>query len=596
MNNVGYVTWISGPVIRARITGRVVMQEQVAVGHDRLVGEVIGLEKDLATLQIYEETAGIHPRALVFGIDIPMSVELAPGLLGQVFDGIQRPLAVLAERAGNFIRRGVTADSLDRERRWPFKPLVHVGEELRGGQVIGSIAETALIEHRALVPAGMSGTVTWVAPEGQHTVTEPLVRVHTHRGEQEICMLRRWPVRVQRPIAERLVPTTPLRTGQRVIDTFFPIAKGGTAAVPGGFGAGKTVLQQALAKWSDADIVVYIGCGERGNEMTDVLTDFPKLVDPKTGRPLMERTILIANTSNMPVAAREASIYTGITLAEYYRDMGYDVALLADSTSRWAEALREISGRLEEMPAEEGFPAYLASRLASFYERAGRVKTLGGAEGSVTVVGAVSPPSGDFSEPVTQHTRRYARTFWALDKTLAAARHFPAVNWLDSYSGYLADVQDWWRKNVSEDWESLRRQSMELLQEESKLAEIVKLVGADTLPDQQRFLLFVARLIKESFLQQNALDPIDAYSTPEKQVALLRILVHLYERGTEILRLGVPVGRIQREVDVWPQLVRAKATVPNDCLDALLSLRRQMDEQLDAIESEYLGESEEGAR
>ena len=409
-------------------------------------------------------------------------------------------------------------------------------------------------------------------------------------------MLRRWPVRVQRPIAERLVPTTPLRTGQRVIDTFFPIAKGGTAAVPGGFGAGKTVLQQALAKWSDADIVVYIGCGERGNEMTDVLTDFPKLVDPKTGRPLMERTILIANTSNMPVAAREASIYTGITLAEYYRDMGYDVALLADSTSRWAEALREISGRLEEMPAEEGFPAYLASRLASFYERAGRVKTLGGAEGSVTVVGAVSPPSGDFSEPVTQHTRRYVRTFWALDKTLAAARHFPAVNWLDSYSGYLADVQDWWRKNVSEDWESLRRQSMELLQEESKLAEIVKLVGADTLPDQQRFILFVARLIKESFLQQNALNPIDAYSTPEKQVALLRILVHLYERGTEILRLGVPVGRIQREVDVWPQLVRAKATVPNDCLDALLSLRRQMDEQLDAIESEYLGESEEGAR
>jgi V/A-type H+-transporting ATPase subunit A len=400
-------------------------------------------------------------------------------------------------------------------------------------------------------------------------------------------------VRQPRAITLRLPPTTPLSTGQRVIDTLFPIAKGGTAAVPGGFGAGKTVLQQALAKWSDADIVVYIGCGERGNEMTDVLKEFPKLVDPKSGRPLMERTMLIANTSNMPVAAREASIYTGITLAEYYRDMGYDVALMADSTSRWAEALREISGRLEEMPAEEGFTAYLASRLASFYERAGRVTTLGGAEGSVTVVGAVSPPSGDFSEPVTQQTRRFIRTFWALDKTLAAARHFPSVNWLDSYSGYVADVKVWWHDKISPNWLDLRREVMGILQEESQLAEIVKLVGADTLPDHQRYTLFVARLIKEAFLQQNALDPIDAYSTPEKQVKLLQLLAHVYSRGKAIIEKGAPEGRLEAEVGVWPQLVRAKATVPNDDLAGLDALQTRLDQQLDAIEKEYMREDEE---
>jgi V/A-type H+/Na+-transporting ATPase subunit A len=400
-------------------------------------------------------------------------------------------------------------------------------------------------------------------------------------------MVQRWPVRRARPIRERLAPTAPLITGQRVIDMLFPIAKGGTAVVPGGFGAGKTVLQHALAKWSDAEVIVYIGCGERGNEMTDVLIQFPKLKDPKTGRSLMERTILVANTSNMPVAAREASIYTGVTLAEYYRDMGYSVALMADSTSRWAEALREVSGRLEEMPAEEGFPAYLPSRLASFYERAGRVTTLGGNEGSVTIVGAVSPPSGDFSEPVTQHTRRFVRVFWALDKSLAAARHFPAINWLDSYSGYNDEVKDWWQTNITEDWVDLGRRVLTIMQEEAHLQEIAKLVGQDTLPDSERFTLIVARTIKEAFLQQNAMDPVDAYTTPAKQVALLRLLLHLYEHGKQIIALGCPVGRLQTDVNVWPELVRVRTTVPNNDLTQLQVLQERMDTQLEQLGKEY---------
>jgi len=564
------------------------MLEQVEVGRDHLVGEVIGLRGDTAIVQVYEETAGVKPGDPIYGMGMPLSVELGPGLIGGIYDGIQRPLEVLAARSGDFIQRGIAAPALDRARRWGLTPMAKPGDVVRGGEILGAVTETALVEHRIMVPPDIAGTLTWVAPAGEYTVDEPIARLRTARGdERELTMRQRWAVRTPRPASARLTPSVPLITGQRVVDTLFPIAKGGTAAVPGGFGAGKTVLQQALAKWSDADIVIYIGCGERGNEMTDVLVEFPKLQDPKTGRSLMERTILVANTSNMPVAAREASIYTGITLAEYYRDMGYHVALMADSTSRWAEALREVSGRLEEMPAEEGFPAYLASRLASFYERAGRVTTLNGREGSVTVVGAVSPPGGDFSEPVTQHTQRFIRAFWALDKALAAARHFPSVNWLDSYSGYVGDITPWWGENASPNWVKLRREMIEILQQEAQLQEIVKLVGPDALPDSQRFTLFVGRMMKEAFLQQNAMDPIDAYSTPAKQVALLEMLSHLHKRGAQIIEKGAPVGRIQNEVPVWPRLIRARASVANNDLGALDGLRAQMDEALDRIEADY---------
>ena len=587
MAEVGRITWISGPVVRARITGRLQMLEQVEVSDYHLAGEVLSIRGGIATIQVYEETAGIKPGAPVFGTGAPLSVELGPGLIGRIFGGTQRPLEELALRSGAFIQRGITASPLDRQRHWAFIPIVASGAHVSMGQAWGSVHETELIEHRLLIPPQMAGTFAWVAPAGQYTVDETIARLATPSGEVALTMLQRWPVRRARPIRERLAPTAPLITGQRVIDMLFPIAKGGTAVVPGGFGAGKTVLQHALAKWSDADIVVYIGCGERGNEMTDVLVEFPKLKDPKTGHSLMERTILVANTSNMPVAAREASIYTGITLAEYYRDMGYTVALMADSTSRWAEALREVSGRLEEMPAEEGFPAYLPSRLASFYERAGRVTTLGGNEGSVTIVGAVSPPSADFSEPVTQHTRRFVRVFWALDKALAAARHFPSINWLDSYSGYTDEVRDWWQTQVAGDWADLGRQVLAIMQEESHLQEIAKLVGQDTLPDSERFILIIARTIKEAFLQQNAMDPIDAYTTPAKQVALLRLILHLYEHGKQIIALGCPVGRLQNELDVWPELVRARSTVPNNDLSQLQVLQERLDTQLEQLGKEY---------
>ena len=592
MKQVGSLIWISGPVVRARLTERVQMLEQVEVSAFHLVGEVIGIHEDVATIQVYEETAGIKPGEPVFGTGLPLSVDLGPGLMGHIFDGIQRPLTVLEEASGAFIARGQSAPALDPEQRWLFRPVLQEGAQVHGGQVLATIPETPLIEHALMVPPHIAtGTLEWIAPAGEYTVREPIARIHTEAGEEALTMVQRWPVRVPRPVRERLEPGEPLITGQRVIDTLFPIAKGGTATVPGGFGAGKTVLQQALAKWSDADVVIYVGCGERGNEMADVLREFPQLTDPESGRPLIERTILIANTSNMPVAAREASIYTGITMAEYYRDMGVHVALMADSTSRWAEALREISGRLEEMPAEEGFPAYLPSRLASFYERAGRVKTLDGKEGSVTVIGAVSPPSSDFSEPVTQHTQRFVRVFWALDKALASARHFPSINWMTSYSGYLADVRPWWLQNVSSGWDHSRNRIVEILQQESELQEIVRLVGVDTLPDASRFVLFVARLIKEAFLQQNAMDPIDAYSTPAKQAAMLDLLVYLYEQGEGILAMGAPVGRLQNEVTLWPQVVRIKNTVPNDDLEAIRELSKRLREQLDRIAKDYRDDS-----
>ncbi|HEX9012812.1 MAG TPA: V-type ATP synthase subunit A, partial [Anaerolineaceae bacterium] len=491
---VGVVTWISGPVVRARGSRQVNMMDLVEVGDENLVGEVIGLDGDIMTIQVYEETSGMRPGAPVATTGLPLSVELGPGLLRGIFDGVQRPLPLIERRRGAFIRRGLHLTPLSREDHWGFTPRLKAGDEVTGGAILGTVQETPSIEHRVMVPPDMQGTLTWVAPEKKYTIEEPIARIKTESGEKDISMLQRWPVRLPRPNKSRLEKTEPLITGQRVLDTFFPLAKGGAAAIPGAFGSGKTVAQHSIAKWADAQVIVYIGCGERGNEMTEVLQDFPHLIDPRSGHPLMERTVLIANTSNMPVAAREASIYTGITIAEYYRDMGYHVALMADSTSRWAEALREISGRLEEMPAEEGYPAYLAARLAEFYERAGSVETLSGLTGSVSVIGAVSPPGGDFSEPVTQHTKRFIRCYWALDKALASARHYPSVNWLDSYSEYMSDVAGWWRQKVGRDWYSMRTQAMEILSEEDRLSQIVKLVGPDTLPDEQRLILETARL------------------------------------------------------------------------------------------------------
>ena len=583
---IGRVIWVNGPVVRARGSQHVGMLEVVEVGDDHIVGEVIGLERDVITIQVYEETSGLHPGAPIYGTGTPLSVELGPGLLESIFDGIQRPLPVLELRSGTFIGRGIKTTPLYRKQKWAFTPRTEISEVVEGGVVLGVVPETPSIEHRIMVPPETSGRLTWVAPSGEYMIEEPIARLETESGKVELTMLQRWPVRRPRPSHHRLPPTELLTTGQRVLDSFFPLAKGGTAAIPGGFGAGKTVTQQQIAKWSDADVIIYVGCGERGNEMTEVLQEFPNLTDPRTNHPLMERTILIANTSNMPVAAREASIYTGVTLAEYYRDMGYHVALMADSTSRWAEALREISGRLEEMPAEEGYPAYLAARLAEFYERAGRVTTLGGTRGSVSIIGAVSPPGGDFSEPVTQHTSRFIRCFWALDKTLASARHFPAINWLESYSEYADEVDDWWREQGYEDWHTLREQTLEILQREDRLQQVVKLVGPDALPDDQRLILETSRLLREGFLQQNALDEVDAYSTVEKQVRMLQIILHFHNRAKRIVAKGCPIIVIQG-LPVVNTLVRMKTSVPNDQVEKIDKIQQALDEQMDQVEKDY---------
>ncbi|HVN53741.1 MAG TPA: V-type ATP synthase subunit A [Anaerolineaceae bacterium] len=583
---VGTVTWINGPVIRAQGSRHVSMLELVEVGEEHLVGEVIGLNGDTITVQVYEETSGMRPGAPMFGTGLPLSVELGPGLLTSIFDGVQRPLPVIEKRLGSFIDRGMHLTPLYRKAKWGFTPCIGVGDEVHGGTILATVPETPAIEHRVMVPPELRGMLTWIAPEGEYTIDEPIARVKVGRNEQAVTMLQRWPVRRLRPYRSRLGQNIPLITGQRVLDTFFPLAKGGAAAIPGGFGAGKTVTQHSIAKWADAQVVVYIGCGERGNEMTEVLQEFPHLVDPSSGRPLMERTVLIANTSNMPVAAREASIYTGITIAEYYRDMGYHVALMADSTSRWAEALREVSGRLEEMPAEEGYPAYLANRLAEFYERAGYVETLNGNSGSVSVIGAVSPPGGDFSEPVTQHTKRFIRCFWALDKALASARHFPSINWLDSYSEYLEDVALWWQDQVNLDWFSMRNEAMELLSEESRLSQIVKLVGPDALPDEERLILETARLIREGFLQQSALDDIDQYSTIQKQIRMLDLILHFHHRAERIIKRGAAISVISR-LPVVDSIIRMKTQVPNDKLDGLDDVQRQIDEQMDKLDMEY---------
>ncbi len=584
---VGQVVWVNGPVVRARGSQQIGMLEVVKVGEEHLVGEVIGLERDISTIQVYEETAGLHPGAPIYGTGMSLSVELGPGLMQSIFDGIQRPLPVLELRSGAFIGRGIKVTPLYRKDKWAFTPRVQVGDSVQGGAILGVVPETELIEHRIMVPPDLAGKLTWVAPAGEYTIEDPIARLEAQEEKvHTLTMLQRWPVRRPRPYDHRRPPNELLVTGQRVLDTFFPLVKGGTAAIPGGFGAGKTITQHQIAKWSDADVVIYVGCGERGNEMTEVLQEFPELTDPRSGRPLMERTILIANTSNMPVAAREASIYTGITLAEYYRDMGYHVAMMADSTSRWAEALREISGRLEEMPAEEGYPAYLAARLAEFYERAGRVTTLGGGCGSVSVIGAVSPPGGDFSEPVTQHTRRFIRCFWALDKTLASARHFPAINWLNSYSEYVNEVVGWWREQGYEDWHATREQALDILQHESHLQQIVKLVGPDALPDDQRLILETARLLREGFLQQNALDPVDSYASIEKQSRMLQVILHFHHRATRIIAKGCPIVIIH-DLSVVSRIVRMKENVGNDQVEKIDEILQMLNEQMDQVEEDY---------
>jgi V/A-type H+-transporting ATPase subunit A len=577
---LGELIRISGPVVHARVEGGVGVAEQVWVGKEQLISEVIALSRDRATIQVYEETAGLHVGDPFYGSGQPLSVTLGPGLIGNTFDGVQRPLEAIRERTGIFIRRGESVSPLDTEREWEFDPKAQEGEEVEPGIVLGVVSETPLVEHRVLVPPGIRGTLEHLAGAGAYTITDEIAVVQDAQGNQHsLTMIQRWPVRQARPTADRQQPTLPLITGQRVIDAFFPIAKGGTASIPGPFGSGKTVMQHNLAKWSDADIIVYVGCGERGNEMTGVLVDFPELEDPWTGHPLMERTILIANTSNMPVAAREASIYTGLTIAEYYRDQGYAVALMADSTSRWAEALREISGRLEEMPAEEGFPAYLPSHLAAFYERAGRVTTLGhGEEGSVTIVGAVSPPGGDFSEPVTRNTQRFTQCFWALDRDLANQRHYPAIGWLDSYSLYLDEVQKWWAAEVDPDWRDLRDQAMEVLRRESDLQQIVQIVGPEALAGRQQWILYVARLLREGFLQQNAYNPIDAYCVPEKQVALLHLYVWLFQQGRDLIDTGVPIARLRQRLEM-SHLIRLRETVPNDEPEQIHQVRQEIEER-----------------
>jgi len=539
----GKIIKISGPVVVADGMKGTQMYEMVRVGEEKLIGEIIELEGSTATIQVYEETKGIKPGEDVASTGGPLSVELGPGIIGSIFDGIQRPLEGIKALSGDYIPRGVELPAISREKKWAFKPKAAEGDSVSGGDVIGEVQETSVVLHKIMVLPNVSGVIKSVAPEGEYLVTDDIAEIETSGGVIKLQMMQKWPVRIARPYKRKLDPNIPLITGQRPQDTFFPVAKGGTSAMPGPFGSGKTVTQQQLAKWADADIIVYVGCGERGNEMTEVLKEFPELVDPKTGRPLMDRTVLIANTSNMPVAAREACVYTGITMAEYFRDMGYDVALMADSTSRWAEAMREISGRLEEMPGEEGYPAYLASRLAQFYERSGRVSILGKEDtnASVTVVGAVSPPGGDLSEPVTQNTLRISKVFWALDASLADRRHFPSINWLQSYSLYLDSVQDWWATNTSQDWRDLRDSAMALLQKESELQEIVQLVGPDALPDRERIILESTRMIREDFLQQNAYHEVDTYCSPQKQYGMLSIIMNFHEETTSALEKGASI-------------------------------------------------------
>ncbi len=580
----GKIIKVAGPVMKAEGMRGAMMYEVVRVGNYKLMGEIIQLEGDIATIQVYEETAGIKPGEPVISTGAQLSVELGPGILKQIYDGVQRPLEVIRKESGTFIARGIEVPSLDRNKKWEFTPLVKVGDKVEGGDFLGEVPETELITHRIMVPPGISGEVVEIAQKGSYIIEEIISKIKTEKGEKEVNMYQKWPVRIARPLKKKLDPETPLISGQRILDTFFPVAKGGTAAIPGPFGGGKTVTQHQLAKWCDAEIIVYVGCGERGNEMTEVLEEFPHLTDPNSGKPLMERTVLIANTSNMPVAARDASVYTGITFGEYFRDMGYNVALMADSTSRWAEAMREISGRLEEMPGEEGYPAYLASRLANFYERSGRVETIGTnkREGSLTVVGAVSPPGGDFSEPVTQNTLRITKVFWALDASLADRRHFPAINWLRSYSLYLDTVRVWWEKKVDERWYEFRTKAMALLQKESELQEIVQLVGPDALPEKERVALEGARVIREDFLQQNAFHEVDTYCSVTKQFKMLDIMLEFYDRANESVNRGA-LAKAIAEMSVRDDLSRLKYVEESKVDEAIAKIRTNMKAEFEKL-------------
>ncbi len=583
---MGKIVRVTGPLVVADEMRGSRMYEVVRVGELGLIGEIIRLEGDKAVIQVYEETAGIKPGEPVMGTGASLSVELGPGLLTSIYDGIQRPLEILRSQSGDFIGRGLTAPALSRDKKWHFTPKVKVGDKVVEGDIIGVVPETSIIEHKIMIPPEIEGEIIEIVGEGDYTIEEVIAKVKAPNGEiKEVRMYQRWPVRMKRPYKQKLPPEVPLVTGQRTIDTFFPQAKGGTAAIPGPFGSGKTVTQHQLAKWSDAEVVVYIGCGERGNEMTDVLEEFPKLKDPRTGKPLMERTVLIANTSNMPVAAREASIYTGITIAEYFRDMGYNVALMADSTSRWAEALREISGRLEEMPGEEGYPAYLASKVAEFYERAGRVRTLGSDDriGSVSVIGAVSPPGGDLSDPVVQNTLRVVKVFWALDADLARRRHFPAINWLTSYSLYVDSIKDWWQNNVDPEWKAMRDEAMALLQKESELEEIVRIVGPDALPEREKAILLVARMLREDYLQQDAFHEVDTYCLPKKQVTMMRVILNFYRHTMRAIDAGIPVEEIAK-LPVREEIGRMKYN-PN--IEEIAVLMEKTKEQFEELFKKY---------
>ena len=583
MNRTGKIYGINGPVIYIKGQTDFKMSEMVYVGEENLVGEVISLSKDRTTIQVYEETTGLKPGETVTATGDAVSVMLGPGIIHNIFDGIQRPLEEIAKESGKYISRGVNVESLDVHKKWDTHIVIQEGQDVHPGTIIAEVPETKSILHKSMIPPYIDGVVKSVVPDGQYTVTDTICVVESPDGTtHEIKLAQKWPIRVPRPTNQRYAASIPLITGQRILDTLFPIAKGGTAAIPGGFGTGKTMTQHQIAKWSDADIVIYIGCGELGNEMTEVLEDFSKLIDPKSGNLMMERTTLIANTSNMPVAAREASIYTGITLAEYYRDMGYDVAIMADSTSRWAEALRELSGRLEEMPAEEGFPAYLASKLSAFYERAGMMLNLNGTEGSVSIIGAVSPQGGDFSEPVTQNTKRFVRCFWGLDKALAYARHFPAINWNNSYSEYADDLAPWFREHVSPKFLSDRSQIVALLNQETSLMEIVKLIGSDVLPDDQKLILEIARVIRLGFLQQNAFHKEDTCVPMQKQFLMMETILYLHERAQDLIAKGMPMS-VLKEDKIFEKIIAIKYDVANNELEKFDEYRKAIDEFYDNV-------------
>jgi len=578
----GIIKRVNGPIVEALNMRQASMLEVVEVGPLRLIGEIIRVKEDLATIQVYELTSGLKVGDRVYPTGGPLRVKLGLGMLGNIFDGIQRPLRDIKLRSGIYIRRGEKVSALDEEKLWHFQPLVKDGDYATAGAIIGQVDENEVIRHRIMIPPDLEGTISGLVNEGDYNLLQVLCTIaDKEKKTHAIRMYHEWPVRAPRPFRDHKQMTIPLITGQRIIDTFFPIARGGTAAIPGGFGTGKTMTQHALAKWADADVIVYVGCGERGNEMTDVLVEFPKIVDPRSGQPISKRTVMIANTSNMPVAAREVSIYTGVTMAEYYRDMGYHVAVMADSTSRWAEALRELGGRLEEMPAEEGFPAYLPSRLAEFYERAGMVETLSGKGGSVTIIGSISPPGGDFSEPVTQHTRRFVRSFWALDRDLANARHYPSISWLQSYSEYIPDIEEWW-KSLDLDWRTLRDKALDLLQREDNLQNIVKLIGPDALPDTQKLVLFIAEILKDAFLQQNAFDKNDMYSVPLKQVKMLRAIMQVHEKCEDLIRRGVPLVMIREMTSITPMMYM-KISVENDRLEKIDELIRVFQEEAENL-------------